>query len=250
MLFYKYRLDCLWCEIGEENLIVLPQPPTTADTSIVVASLEQNFRFAIELILFFTCIQVLGLSQLGLIIEPSLHLRPPIIPPESHGSWIRAKSMLSASSFLHISAEAALLWCKLIFTNLIISIGVGVPELFLVLLEVPDPAPVAPSLVLAVCSGRFLLPASVLAWSEAFLFSRSSLLLAAPESFFCSRCSLLVVEATQGKLILTPSCPSHYRFLSSGEFLLCFFSGYHFGSTSAGEVWNHLGTELRICREG
>ena len=39
----------------------------------------------------------------------------------------------------------------------------SVPELFLVLLEVPDPAPVIPTLVLAVCSGRLMLPVSVLA---------------------------------------------------------------------------------------
>ena len=42
------------------------------------------------------------------------------------------------------------------------SAEVDVPELFLVLLEAPDPAPVVPSQVLAVCSGRFLLPVSVL----------------------------------------------------------------------------------------
>ena len=83
---------------------------------------RKNLRFAIGLILFFTYIQTLGLSQLGLIIEPPLHLRPLIFPLESHGSWIRATLMLSPSSFLHISAEAALLWCKLICTTLMISI--------------------------------------------------------------------------------------------------------------------------------
>jgi hypothetical protein len=70
----------------EENLIVLLQTANTADTSIMLASLEQNLRFAIELFLFFTNIQILGLSQLGLIIEPPLHLRPLIFPPERHGS--------------------------------------------------------------------------------------------------------------------------------------------------------------------
>jgi hypothetical protein len=78
---------------------------------------EKNPRFAIELILFLSYIQILVLSQLGLII----HLRPLILPPETHDSWIRATSILSASSFLHISAEAALLSCKLICITLMIS---------------------------------------------------------------------------------------------------------------------------------
>ena len=75
----------IWLLIGQINRgepYFLLQSPITADTSLVVASLEQNLRFAIELILFFTYMQVLGLSELGLIIDPPLHVSPVIVPPE------------------------------------------------------------------------------------------------------------------------------------------------------------------------
>ena len=71
--------------LTEENLTVLLQLPTTPDTPAVVASLEQNIRFAIELMPFFTYMQVLGLSQFGLIIDFPLHLSLLIFPPQSHG---------------------------------------------------------------------------------------------------------------------------------------------------------------------
>ena len=71
--------------------------------------------------------------------------------------------------------------------------------------------------------------------SSAFFFSRSSLVLAAPECFSCSRYNLLIVEATRGMLAPTPSCLSLCEFLSTGESLsrFCFwvFFGFHFWST-------------------
>ena len=144
--------------------------------------------------------------------------------------------MLSNSSFLHISAEVALLWCKLICTTLVIA---EVPELILVLLEVSDPAPVAPSLVLATCSGRLLLPVSVLAWPAALFFSWST------SSGCCWDLLLLQLQPINSGgnskygcfnsvLRIALRVSLNWRVPVLVYCICC--SGFHFGPTSAGEL--------------